>query len=190
MSYTTPLHTDLWGVLYDWQTIIAGFLAVIAAAIGAGAAYHVGNAQIAATKQKDQLQAKSLAVVILPEIVRLRAHLKGAIDIVHQELPKLKDTALETNVAYWINMGAIELPPVLSRSIDRLYLLDETGAILIGLYSVTMQYNSEVKRLCDKALKGTYSFNASETENDLDPHLLLIRTSIDDAEDKLRDHVR
>jgi hypothetical protein len=48
MSGASPLHTDFWGILYDWQTIIAGLLAIVAAAIGARAAYRIGNAQIVA----------------------------------------------------------------------------------------------------------------------------------------------
>ena len=52
MSCASPLHTDFWGILYDWQSIIAGIFAIVAAAIGAIAAYCVGNAQIAAAGAK------------------------------------------------------------------------------------------------------------------------------------------
>ena len=185
MSCTPPFHTGFWGFIYDWQTIIAGFLAIGAAIIGAIAVYRVGNAQMAAAKKKDRLQAKSLAVAILPEILQLRVHHDRAMDIVHQEFPKIKNTDANNGVAYLINMAAIELPPVLSRSIDQLYILKEAGATLTQLYSVTMQYNSLIKKLCDKAIKDTYSFNASKTADDLDGHLLLIRTDIDDAEKQI-----
>jgi F0F1-type ATP synthase membrane subunit c/vacuolar-type H+-ATPase subunit K len=127
MSCAPPFHTGFWGFIYDWQTLIAGFLAIGAAIIGAIAVYYVGNAQMAAVRKRDRLQAKSLAVAILPEILQLRVHHDRAMDIVHQEFPKLHDTDLNTNVAYRINMATIELPPVLSQSVDRLYLLEEAG---------------------------------------------------------------
>jgi hypothetical protein len=48
-----------------------------------------------------------------------------------------------------------------------------------------MQYNSLIKKLRDKALKDTYSFDASKTADDLDGHLQLIRRDIDDAEKQI-----
>jgi hypothetical protein len=57
---------------YNWQTLITGGLAIIAALIGAGAAYHVGNAQIAVAKRKDRLQARCIAVAISPELLVLK----------------------------------------------------------------------------------------------------------------------
>jgi F0F1-type ATP synthase membrane subunit c/vacuolar-type H+-ATPase subunit K len=114
MSCASPLHTDFWGILYDWQSIIAGIFAIVAAAIGAIAAYCVGNAQIAAAEQKDRLQARSLAVAILPEILQLRVHHERAKSVIHQELPKIKPTNLNTNVVYTINLAVIELPNVKS----------------------------------------------------------------------------
>jgi hypothetical protein len=89
MSGASPLHTDFWGILYDWQTIIAGFLALAAAAWGARTAYRIGNAQIAAVEQRDRLQAKALAAAVLPEILELRAHYERAMGVIRQDFLKI-----------------------------------------------------------------------------------------------------
>jgi hypothetical protein len=188
MSCPSPLHTDFWGILYDWQTIIAAFLALGAAAWGARTAYRIGNAQIAAAKQKDQLQAKCLAVAIFPEIGQLRAHRDTAMNIVRQEVRTIRPTDDNNNVAHRLNTAAIELPPVLGRSVDQLYILQEAGGALIQLYSAIIQYNSLIRRICEKALRDTSGFDWSKTADDLDGHLLRIRTDIDDAKNKLSHH--
>jgi hypothetical protein len=88
------------GVLYDWQTLIAGLLAiaaaVIAAVIGARAGYRVNNAQLAAAKQKDRVQARCLAVAIFPELLQLQLSPKRATEVINQEFPKIKVIGVET----------------------------------------------------------------------------------------------
>jgi hypothetical protein len=84
-----------------------------------------------------------------------------------------------------INTAAIEMPPMLTRSVDQIYLLGEAGRSLMQLYSVTIQYNGLIKRLCDEALKDVSSFNPSKAANDLSGHLLVIGTDIDAAEKQI-----
>jgi hypothetical protein len=189
MSCTSPLHTDLWGILYDWQTIIAGILAIVAAAIGARAAYSIGNAQITSAKQKDRLQAKALAVTILPEIIQLRVDHAAAMSIISEDVRKIRSTDANNNVANMVSRATIEVPPVLSRSVEQLYMLQDAGAALIQLYSVITQYNSLIRRIWEKAYMDTSAFNWSDTADDLDKHLLRIRTDMDAGENKLGHHI-
>ena len=63
-----PDYSGFCKLLYDWQTLVAGGLAIVAAIIGAIAAYRVGNAQVRVAKEKDLLQARGIAVAIYSEI--------------------------------------------------------------------------------------------------------------------------
>jgi len=49
-------YTGLWKLLYDWQTIIAGTLANLAALVGGGMAYWAGKVQANATRTAADLQ--------------------------------------------------------------------------------------------------------------------------------------
>jgi membrane protein DedA with SNARE-associated domain len=44
-------YTGYWKLLYDWQTLVAGVLAIFAAIIGGGAAYWAGRIQAKATRK-------------------------------------------------------------------------------------------------------------------------------------------
>ena len=74
---------------------------------------------------------------------------------------------------------------MLSRSVGQLYLLKEAGRSLMQLYSVTIQYNGLIKRLCEEALKDSSSFNPSKAADNLNGHLLVIGTNIAAAEKQL-----
>jgi NAD(P)H-dependent flavin oxidoreductase YrpB (nitropropane dioxygenase family) len=53
-------YTGLWKLLYDWQTIITGPLAILAAVIGGGMAYWAGWVQAKATRRAADLQVAAI----------------------------------------------------------------------------------------------------------------------------------
>jgi hypothetical protein len=53
-------YTALWKLLYDWQTIITGPLAILAAVIGGGMAYRAGRIQAKATRTAADLQVAAM----------------------------------------------------------------------------------------------------------------------------------
>jgi hypothetical protein len=53
-------YTGLSKPLYDWQTIIAGALAILAAVIGGGMAYRAGRVQAKATRAAADLQVAAM----------------------------------------------------------------------------------------------------------------------------------
>ena len=127
-------YTGFLKLLYDWQTIITGGLAIVAAIIGAWAAYRIGNAQMAAAKRKDRLQAQCIAVAISPELLDFKVRHERASKIINEEFPKVKaqrPSAMTDAVVALILDARIELPPLLSRTVDQLYILDEAGPTLL-----------------------------------------------------------
>jgi hypothetical protein len=67
-------YTGLWKLLYDWQTISAGGLAVLAAVIGGGMAYWAGRVQANATRTAADLQVAAADA----QLAHLKAEKKEA----------------------------------------------------------------------------------------------------------------
>jgi hypothetical protein len=165
--------------LYNWQTLITGGLAIIAAFIGAWAAYHVGN------KRKDRLQAQCIAVAISPELLDLKVRHERARKIIGEEFPKIKaqrPSVMTTAVVASILDAKIEIPPLLSRTMEQLYILDQAGPTLLQLVSVTLQYNNMITSLAEQIRQHIDSFNPPEHQKDLSGHLQVIAQNISDAE--------
>jgi hypothetical protein len=76
----------------------------------------------------------------------------------------------------------IELPPLLSRTVDQLYILDEAGPTLLQLISVTLQYNHMVITLAGQIRQHVDSFNPPEHQKHLSGHLRVIAQDIAEAE--------
>jgi hypothetical protein len=180
-----PDYTGCLKLLYDWQTLITGGLAIIAAIIGAWAAYRVGNAQMAAAKRKDRLQAQCIAVAISPELLDFKVRHERASKIISEEFPKVKaqrPSAMTDAVVALILDTKIEIPPLLSRTVDQLYILDEAGPTLLQLISVTLQYNHMVTTLAGQIRQHVDRFNPPEHQKDLSGHLRVIAQDIAEAE--------
>jgi hypothetical protein len=55
-----PEYTGFWKLLYEWQTIVTGGLAIIAAIIGGVAVYCAGRVQAKETRNAGELQAAAI----------------------------------------------------------------------------------------------------------------------------------
>jgi hypothetical protein len=169
--------------LSNWQTLITGGLAIIAAIIGAGAAYHVGSAQMAAAKRKDRLQARCIAVAISPELLDLKVRHERASKIIAEEFPKAKyPGVMRDTVVALIRDAQIEIPPLLNRSVDQLYIVGEAGPTLLQLISVVLQYNNLITALAEQMRQHVDRFDPPEHQKDLSGHLHAIGQDIADAE--------
>lgn len=176
-------YTGFWKLFYDWQTIFAGAMAIVAALIGAGAAYYVGYIQIAAAKRKDRSQARCLAVAILPELLHLRVRHGRATKIITDEFPRAKYEHWATAETVSLILNAqIELTPFLDRTLDQLHILERAGPTLLQLIAVTLQYNSLVKTLSQQIRANVHSFNPPEHAQDLSGQLRVIEQDIVEAE--------
>ncbi|MCF3948743.1 hypothetical protein [Acidiphilium iwatense] len=184
---TPPDYSGVWKLLYDWQTIIAGVLAIVAAGIGAAAAYYVGNAQMKAAKQRDRLQARCLSVAIFPELLQLGVLHERATNIIADQFPKAKCEGWATaSTVHLILEAQIKIPPLLYRTIDLLYLVEEAGPTLLQLISVTLQYNDMIKTIAQHIQTGAISFDPPVHANDLSGQLCVIGRNISDAERLIR----
>jgi len=167
--------------LDKWQTLVAGGMAIVAAGIGAAAAYFVGRAQVRAAERRDRLQARSLSVAISPELLQLRVRHQRAVGIVNNEFPKVAG-GMTVRICEVVGSARIELTPLLERHSENLFLLGDAGPTLLQLISITLQYDSLVSALVDQIRADANSFNPQKQAADLSGHLRVIGEDITEAE--------
>jgi hypothetical protein len=168
--------------LFNWQTLIAGGLAIVAAFIGAVAAYFVGNNQVAAAKQKDRLQARGIVVGVYPELLELQVAHERASNVMEQWSAVPTRTMNTMSLVSAIRNARIELTPLLSRNVDNFFLVEPGGASLQQVVSFTLQYNSLVNTLAQQTADNVDSFfDRSAHRQALSGNLRAIRMALDDA---------
>ena len=100
--------------------------------------------------------------------------------------PKASPGTMVLQSAELIRAIHIQIPPLLGRSIDHLYLLDDAGPTLLQLVSVILQYNDLVDTLTRYITKQTTSFAPTRTEwEGLSGHLTTIGQLLHEAEQKV-----
>jgi hypothetical protein len=180
-------YTGFCKLLYDWQTLIAGGLAIVAAIIGAIAAYRVGNAQVRVAKQKDLLQAHGIAVAIYPEILKLKLIIEDA----RQQLRQLNEQFAgrqpgQTIAAHVGKVMTIQIPPMIDRNIDRLFILgDVAGPACLQLVNVLLQYDTLVQNVTSRMMM----LNADqwpEAIKHLQEHLILLEEVVAKCKHEVR----
>jgi hypothetical protein len=76
----------------------------------------------------------------------------------------------------------IEIPPLLGRTIDQLYILDEAGPPILQLISVILQYNNLIETIAGQTRQHVDSFNPAQHQKDVAGHLQVIGQNIGEAE--------
>src|SRR5271165_392696 len=180
-------YTGFCKLLYDWQTLVAGGLAIVAAIIGAIAAYRVGNAQVRVAKEKDLLQARGIAVAIYSEILKLNITIKDARKQLHQLNEQFAGRQPgQTVAAHVAQVVTIHIPPMLDRNIDRLFMLgDLAGPACLQLVNLLFQYDTLVQNVTSRMMM----LNADQWPEDikhLQEHLTLLEGVIAKCKHEVR----
>lgn len=192
-------YAGLLRVLYDWQTIITGGLAILAALIGGGMAYRAGviqakatqkaaNEQIAATAHKDRLQARGIAVAIYADILELEVTIEKTRMRVGEIARSFSDRLPGQNIAARVQeAGSIEMPRMLNSNIDLLFMLREpAGSACIQLVTLLFQYDALVRDITSRIMTWSSDEWAEKDIRPLEEHL----TSLGEIVTKCRDEVR
>jgi hypothetical protein len=168
---------------YDWQTLITGFLAIIAALIGAGAAFCVGRSQVAEARRKEHRQALCLAVALMPELLQLQVSHERAVQIISADLFTINSGNVMTQtIVSMIIAAKIAVPPLLDRNTEDIYTLGKAGSTLLQLLSVMLQYNSMVDILADNLRLDVNSFNPANHSSQLTDQLTVIGRNISESQ--------
>jgi hypothetical protein len=179
-----PPDLTLYKFLTDWGSFIGGGIALIAGVLAYIGARQAAAKQIAALSRKDRLQARSLAVAILPELLQLKVRHERATKIIGEEFPKAKASRgiLTAQVVSLILSAQIGLPPLLSRTVDQLYILEDAGPALLQLISVILQYDGLIRTLAEQINANVDSFNPAAHQQNFAGQLHVIAQDIAEAE--------
>jgi hypothetical protein len=118
--------------------------AMVALGISVWAVWWAG----ASTRRRDRLELRGLAVAIYPEIPMLKVRTQNVRDGIEGFKERLGSLPGQS-VAAGLQMAAhLEIPPMLERNIDKLYVLgDVAGPSCLHLVRLLIQYNTTVQQL-------------------------------------------
>jgi len=156
--------------------------AIVALGISAWAVWWTS----AATRRRDRLELRGVAVAVYPEILMLKVSTKQVREGV-AEIKKRYGTLVGQSVAASLQMTAsIQVPPMIERNIDKLFILgDLAGPSCLHLVRLLLQYNTAV----DGIVSHVVTLNAEqwvEAVGHLEEHLVLLDGVIDKCEHEVR----
>jgi hypothetical protein len=131
-------------------------------------------------ERERRLRARSLLILIGPELLELRVDIERA-------LRALSDReTFELQSGFLLENLTVDLPPLIARNIDELYLFGEpAGLTLQQLVSVVLQHGRMRKTAEERA--GTRTGESVETlQTSFRPHIELMKRLIDEADEELK----
>ena len=164
--------------------LIAGLFAYCAGLRQANATLQAVDKQIEVSNRKDRLQAHCLAVGIYPELLAISVSRERASAIIQDQFPKARN-GLTMQIVALIRDVRVVVPPLLSRSVDQLYVLEEAGASVLQLFSVILQYNSMIDTLAKQTSEDVKGFDAQASATNLSGHLSVMARLLKEAEQKI-----
>jgi hypothetical protein len=149
---------------------LQAFAALVALGISVWAALRSSSA----TRKREQLEQNGLAVSVYPELLMLPTMIQN----VREGVSRLKTRdghLVGQSVAASFRMAAtIDVPPMLSRNVDRLFILGKlAGPTCIQLYRLLLQYNSTVSAMA-AALPVMNAEQWKDAVDQLEQHLQLL----------------
>ncbi|GLH77041.1 hypothetical protein SSBR45G_19490 [Bradyrhizobium sp. SSBR45G] len=128
--------------------LISGWLQALAAIIALGVSTWAVFWTTAASRRRDRLESRGLAVAVFPEILMLKAIIQQIRDSITDLKARYGNLVGQSIAAELQNRTAISIPPMLERNIDKLFLLgDLAGPSCLHLVRLIMQYNDIVARM-------------------------------------------
>jgi hypothetical protein len=165
--------------------LAAGTAAYLAGRVQANATRQAADRQIAAATRKDRLQAHCVVVGIYPELLAVRVTYERALKIINEEFPKAKalgSAILTAQIVALIRSARIKLPPLLVRSIEQFYLLDDAGPTVLQLVAIVLQYNDLVNTLTEQISDDVDSFDPPDHAQALSGQLQAIGQLLNEAD--------
>jgi len=167
-------------VLASLPSWLQAFAAIVALFIAVWGTLRADKAM----RRRDRLQARCIATAIYPDILSIEVGL-GRVRGVLKQLVSISAAHVGQHYMADLNMAQIEIPSMLTRNVDNLYLLGEqAGPTCLQLVSIVLQYNDLVQsaaaQLADKA-KGEWT----NLLHALEGHLKAIDILVGEAQQEL-----
>jgi hypothetical protein len=99
----------------------------------------------AVDRRRERLHSRGIAVAVYPEIVKLETLIQSARDGLRALKTNPHHVVGQSAAANLQGVGRVEIPPMLERNIDRLFMLgDAAGPSCLSLVTALLQYNALV----------------------------------------------
>lgn len=159
-----------------------GFGSIAAVGVAIYVPWKIQNRAMKEAREERDLKARSLAILIWPAVLELKVLIARAVEFIEMELAPNRDLQLLPLV----DAVSIELPSILSSSIDRLWWLGEKAAPpMLQLVAVAEQYQQMLNQIRDRAVSGQGAYDAPRVREILGPHLKVIKQSMVEIESTL-----
>lgn len=175
--------------LTNWvfqPSLLPAWLSALAASVALGISVWAGLRAGAVERRRDRLQASGIVVAIYPELLKLKIVIQTTRDSLLGLKANVHHLVGQSVAANLLEVGHIELPPMLDRNIDRLFLLGKSaGPFCLQLVNVLYQYDHLLRDIGSSVV----IMNAQqwpEAIHHLDQHLDLIDAVVDKCESELR----
>lgn len=171
-----PADLTWYKLLTDWGSFIGGGVALIAGVIAYAGARQAAAKQIKAMASRDQLRAHAIAVAIFSEILKLEITIQDS----RKQLCQVKEQFSGNQPGQTISasvqqFGMIQIPPMLARNVDQLFLLGEVaGPACLQLVSLLFQYEILLQEIAGRMMFMGADTWAAEALQHLEAQLTLL----------------
>jgi hypothetical protein len=160
---------------------LQAFAALAALAIGAIAIFREGHA----VRRRERLEAQAIAVVIYAELLMLPATI-ARVRAGLQRIRSFSGQQMGQAMGAQISQAHIDLPPMLDRNIDRLFLLGKPAApTCLQLVSIIGQFNSTAVEFAGAAMMADKD-GWAESVDQLGQHLHFIDQLAQECADEVK----
>lgn len=178
--------------LYSWaKALIAlpnfpSWLQAFAAIVALGISVWAGVRSTAIVRRRDRLELRGLAVAVYPEIVMLKTSVQNVRDGLLALKARDKNLVGQSVAASVQLTAQIQIPPMLDRNIDKLFILGElAGPSCLHLVRLLIQHNVAVDAIASRMMM----LNAEqwiEAVDQLEDHLTLLDNVIAKCEHEVQ----
>jgi hypothetical protein len=174
------MHTWLYEFFRDQGSLVGGVLALVAGFVAYFGALRAANKQVAAMRRRDHLQALGIVVAVSADLLELGFSLDRTTSILAKNFPAVAG-GIKISILQVVRSAKIDLPPMLERNADNLFVVEPGAASLIQVVAYTHQYNRRIDTLARLIDEDPNAFNAAAHQADLSGHLTAIRMALADA---------
>jgi hypothetical protein len=173
-------HSWFYEFCRDQGSLVGGVLALVAGVLAYFGALKAANRQVTALRRRDHLQALGIVVAIYPELIEIEVALDRTTNILTHNFPAVAG-GMKISILQVVRTAKIDLPPMIARNADNLFIVAPGGASLIQVVSYTCQYNGLVDTLIRQIDEDPSRFKPAEHQEHWSGRLKAIMMALTDA---------
>jgi len=160
---------------------LQAFTAFVALGVSVWAVIRSSSSQ----RKRDRLESRGIAVAVYPEILMLPTIIQNVRDNLRLLTERNANLVGQSVAASVQQIARIEIPPMLDRNIDRLFMLGDLGGpSCLQLVRLIMQHNTTVDALANGMV--VMGRQWPEVVGQIEPHLALLEKVVEKCEHEIK----